>query len=267
MKLPFGWALSRAKDHDRITELNGVRLTPTQQLAYMQAESAAFDMMATIRWAKRLAWVVLLIVMTISYEDQNHYLEHAGFRPYGAKLIPLAFDVATVCCVGVIGAAAMRFRAKVVALVIVLFPVLSSGYVNVMASPTMEVAIVYVMVVALIPGIELVKAFMGPNYDYMRRIESQLLGFATPEPPPVESPGRTLSDEERVRRALAGKHTRYRKLNGYRQTKYRQANGGAPAKPGTPEFEAAVATALMALTPADVAELEDDVDVVEGVLA
>jgi hypothetical protein len=240
----LGISITRtSKAQNRITELNGVRLTPTQQLAYMQAETAAFDMMSAIRWAKRLAWVVLLIVMTISYEDQNHYLLSIGMRQLGAYLIPAAFDVATVLCVAVIGTAAMRWQAKTVALVIVLFPTVSSAYINVQASPTTEVAVVFVMVVALIPGIELVKAFMGPNYDYMRRTESQLLGVATPEnpSPPVQRgvPVRKPDAAEKDARRRAGYAKKSPADKAAWTTQYRERRDRlAPVSPGQPPVSA-----------------------------
>lgn len=174
----FGYnILSKANDK-RVTELDGVRLTPAQQLAYMQAENAADQMMNAIRWAKALAWLILLIVMTVSYEDQHSYLERIGLHEIGAKLIPFAFDAATVLCVMVIGVFAMKRIAKMIALFVVLFPVGASAFINVKASPTVAVAIVYVLVVCLIPAIELIKAFMGADFDRMLGAEANLLGAA-----------------------------------------------------------------------------------------
>lgn len=182
----------------------GPQLSPTQQLALMQAEHAAHSVMSAIRWAERLAWVVLLIVMGVSFEDQHHYLAGKGMRVVGTYGIPLAFDVATVLLVAVIAAAAMRRGAKIAALSILVLPTLGSGYINVMASPDIEVAIIYIGVVALIPGIELVKALMGPDYPYMLRIEQQLLTVAQvvePAPAPAATTTTTSEWKKAVERA------------------------------------------------------------------
>lgn len=174
----LGISITKKNAKQRVTELDGVRLTPAQQLAYMQAEHAADQMMGAIHWAKRLAWLILIIVMTVSYEDQYRYLERIGMSSLAAHLIPFAFDAATVLCVMVIGVFAMKRIAKIIALAVVLFPVGASAFINASASPSVAVAIVYVLVVCLIPAIELIKAFMGADFDRMLGAEANLLGAA-----------------------------------------------------------------------------------------
>lgn len=172
--------LVRAKAKPRPTHLpNGMRLTPAKQLAYMQAEDAADQTMGVIKGVKRLAWLIVLIVMSVSYDDQRAYLHHIGARPAGVLLIPIAFDAATIACVWVIGTIAMQRKAKVVALSVIAFPVASSMYINWQASSNRAVAVVYLLVVALIPAIEGVKVVMKADFRIMMGIEDDLLGVAS----------------------------------------------------------------------------------------
>ena len=175
----FGFEIVRTNRQPRPTHLpDGTPLTPARQLALMQAEHAADGIMSAIRWAKRLAWLLVLIVMYVSYDDQHNYLLEIKMRDSGAFLIPIAFDAATVLCVMVIGTNAMKTAAKVAALAVVIFPVAASAYINVQASPTSAVAIVYVLVVCLIPAMELIKALMGADFSSMMDTEQEFLDAA-----------------------------------------------------------------------------------------
>jgi hypothetical protein len=224
----FGLTIERTNKTANPLEYNGVRLSPAEQLAHMQAENAAGDMMATIRWAKRIAWVLLVGIMAVSYEDQHFFLVSQHMRPVGAAVTPILFDLATVFCVMVIGAAAMKKAAKIVALCVVVLPTLGSGFINVLASPTHVVAVVMACVVCLIPAVELIKALMGANLAYMRQVESELSSAARP----VNAPARAVSDEEREYKRAAAAYQRYQKMNPAAQAKWRARNGGtAPRKP------------------------------------
>lgn len=219
MKITFaGFQLTRG-EHQKLDRLDG--LTPTQQLARAQAESVAFDILAAFKWSKRLAWVVLLAVMAVSFEDQFHYLVHQGFRPMAAILVACVFDLATVFCVTVIGAAAMKLLPRLIALGVVLLPVGASGYINVQASPTKQVAIIYILVVAMIPAIEVIKAFMGVNFRYMRKIELDLMGvveeITTETTPAPKRPRRVVTEAEEKARL----RDNYAKKSSYGRAKWR----------------------------------------------
>lgn len=204
----FGLRIVRTKDQPRPTHApDGSVLTPARQLALMQAERAADDMMAAIRWAKRLAWLIVLIVMGVSYDHQRTYLQNIRVPDLGAVLVPFAFDAATVLCVMVIGTTAMRQTAKTIALCVVLVPVCASGYINVRASESVAVAVVYVLVVGLIPAMELIKAFMGADFSTMTRIESEAFdSVSSRRGEPNSRPPRGMSREEWEARKRAGYH-------------------------------------------------------------
>lgn len=241
----FGLRIVRTKDQPRPTHApDGSLLTPARQLALMQAERAADDMMSAIRWAKRLAWLIVLIVMTVSYDHQRTYLRSIRVPDLGAVLIPFAFDAGTVLCVMVIGTTAMRQIAKNVALCVVLAPVAASAYINVRASASVAVAIVYVLVVGLIPAMELIKAFMGADFSTMTRIESEAFDSVSSRSREKLSPSRPLrgvSREEWEARKRAGYHrmtpaekaawTRARKQRVSRKTELAMPVSPAPAGP------------------------------------
>jgi hypothetical protein len=197
---------------------DGTRLTPARQLALMQAEHAASGMMQTIRWAKRLAWLLVLIVMSVSYEDQHNYLIRIGMRPFGALLIPFAFDTATVLCVMVVGTQAMKRSAKVIALSVVAFPVCASAFINAEASPSAAVAIVYVLVVLLIPAIELIKAFMGADFRHMMAAEEDYLDAAKQSSRASSASRARITPQEREARKRAG----YQKMSQSQKRRWTQ---------------------------------------------
>lgn len=175
----FGLSIVRTKDRPRPTHsADGTPLTPARQLALMQSEHAADGIMSAIKGAKLGAWLIVLIVMAVSYDDQRSYLHHIGARLLGQWLIPIAFDAATIICVTVIGTVAMKKKAKVIAIAVILFPVGASMYLNWQASPNVYVAIAYVLVVGLIPAIELLRANMGADFSTMLDTEETYLSAA-----------------------------------------------------------------------------------------
>ena len=213
----LGFTITRGEQAEAVKVDDG--LTPTQRLARAQAESVAEDFLASNKLSKRIGMVVLLAVMAVSFEDQFHYLVHEGFRPMAAILVAGVFDLATIFCVNVIGTPSQKPLARGIALGVVLLPTTASGYINVQASPTKTVAIIYIGVVALIPAIEVIKAFMGAHLPYMRRIELALLGVAAEmaaESAPKRA-RRVVTEAERRARRAAG----YDQMSSYRQGKWR----------------------------------------------
>lgn len=240
----FGLRIVRTKDKPRPTHSeDGRRLTPAQQLAHMQGERAADDVMGVIRGAKFGAWLILLIAVTVSYDDQRAYLQHKEARLLGQWLIPIAFDAATVVCVMVIGTIAMKRSAKIAALLMILFPVGASMYLNWEASPNVAVAIVYLMVVGLIPAIETVRSIMGADFSAMMDIEDKLFNAAKTrrDKPSLSRPARGMSRDEWEARKRAGYHdmtqaekaawTRNRRKRVGRRTELAMPVSPAPAGP------------------------------------
>ena len=205
----FGLRIVRTKEQPRPTHSeDGKRLTPAQQLAHMQGERAADDVMSVISGAKIGAWLILLVVVAVSYDDQRSYLAHIGARLLGQLLIPIAFDAATVVCVMVVGTVAMKRSAKITALAVIAFPVGASMYLNWKASPNVAVAVAYVLVVGLIPAIELLRATMGADFSSMMDIEDRLFNAAkTRDKPSFSKPARGMSRDEWEARKRAGYHT------------------------------------------------------------
>lgn len=240
----FGLRIVRTKEQPRPTHSeDGRRLTPAQQLAYMQGERAAGDVMSVISGAKLGAWLILLVAVAISYDDQRAYLQHIGARLLGQYLIPVAFDAATVVCIMVIGTQAIKRSAKLTALAVIAFPVGASMYLNWKASPNVAVAVAYVLTVGMIPAIELVRATMGADFSAMMDIEERHFGAATKrrDKPSPSKPARGMSRDEWEARKRAGYHemtpaekarwTRDRRKRVSRRTELAMPVSPAPAGP------------------------------------
>lgn len=228
-------------------------LSPARQFARRQAENAAGQMMNTISWVKRFAWVITLAAMTVSYQHQLQYLHKIKVDWLGAVLIPIIFDSMAIVCVMIVGAQAMRRLAKVVAVTVVLFPVGASGYINVQASPTRAVAIAYSLAVLAIPVTELVKSVMGADFSAMIESEATLeKASRAPAKGKADQVGTDASPAELAARKRAG----YSKMTAgqkrawtrtYRSKQRERVNQIMPVSPGLgpvePRFERAYSVA------------------------
>lgn len=169
-----------------------VNLTPGQRFAEAYGNGAVEEMLKTIKLTKRLALFIVIAVMAVSYQHQMHYLMSIGTDLPGSLVIPLIIDAATLLCVKVLGATGMAKTAKMIALGFMLGPVGASAWINFSGSANSTVGWIYVIVVALIAVVEIIKAFIKPDFDSILAEEARIQ--------PARRVGRKLTEQEKADR-------------------------------------------------------------------
>lgn len=169
--------------------------TQTQKLAREHVSTIADTAIRNIASIQRLAAFAVYGVLAISYFHQAQYLYaifriewklslpvlmHAITSAVGAALIPIVVDVFIVICTKVVSTVGLRRVAKNTALGLVVVPVAISGYINFRSSISLAVAVIYLMVVALIPLTELVRA-LSHEIDYPAIEKMELRTMASAE--------------------------------------------------------------------------------------
>lgn len=170
--------------------------TQTQKLARRHVSTIADTAIRNIASIQKMAAFAVYGVLAISYFHQAQYLYsifqiewvlsfsammHAITSTVGAILIPIVVDVFVVICTKVVSTVGLRRVAKNTALCLVVVPVAISGYINFKSSISIAVAIIYLMVVALIPLTELVRA-LSHEIDYAAIEKMELRTMASAEP-------------------------------------------------------------------------------------
>lgn len=175
-------------------------LRPSQKLAQRHVETVADHAISNIEEIRRYATWIVYAVMGASYFHQFAYLFgtlhvrefwaigtfegdlHAATYAVGAALIPVIFDFFTIVCVKAISSVALKPWVRKLALALVLAPVGASGYINWNSSigPKGEfapaVAIIYLIVVAFIPLVELMRAASHEiDYPAIEKMELKAL--------------------------------------------------------------------------------------------
>lgn len=171
----FGFTISRDKNEPLVES----DLSPAQELAILQSRYAAREQLQTISFTRALGFLVLVLVMYISYGDQRQYVLEHHATEMQARLIPIVFDIATLYFVMVIGAKAMRRAAVYTSIGFVFFPVSLSAYINFRAAPDDAMQIILTAVSLLIPAVEIVRALLGADFRRMRAQEDKVLRAAT----------------------------------------------------------------------------------------
>lgn len=177
--------------------MNSTKLTPTQRYAEETAERTVDDNLAMIKFAKRMAMLIVYPVMAASYQHQRHYLLERGADTFGATILPIVFDLAIIFCVKVIGTTGMAKPAKFAALAGMLLPTYASARINFEGSPNSTIGWVYVGAIAMIAVIETIKALMKPDPKALRAAEVSMAQTASAEP--------TIDDAATQRRREAAK--------------------------------------------------------------
>jgi hypothetical protein len=177
-----------------------LNLTPGQRFAEAYGNGAVEEMLKTIKLTKRLALFIVIAVMAVSYQHQMHYLMAIGTDIPGSLVIPLIIDAATLLCVKVLGATGMAKTAKMIALGFMLGPVGASAWINFSGSANPTVGWIYVIVVALIAVVEIIKAFIKPDFDSILAEEARIQ--------PARKVGRKLTEAEKADRAAARERNR-----------------------------------------------------------
>jgi hypothetical protein len=111
------------------------------------------------------------------HTDEAKFLQvlDSGVAVICSLLIPLVFDGLTLVCIKAISTKGLVKKARTLGLSFLVVPVSMSGYVNVKGSDTAELAIVFALVVACIPVIELIKSAMDPDYSEMDALERRVM--------------------------------------------------------------------------------------------
>jgi hypothetical protein len=177
-----------------------LNLTPGQRFAEAYGNGAVEEMLKTIKLTKRLALFIVIAVMAVSYQHQMHYLMAIGTDTPGSLVIPLIIDAATLLCVKVLGATGMAKTAKMIALGFMLGPVGASAWINFSGSANRTVGWIYVIVVALIAVVEIIKAFIKPDFDSILAEEARIQ--------PARKVGRKLTEAEKAERAASRERNR-----------------------------------------------------------
>lgn len=196
-------------------------LRPSQRLAQRHVETVADHAIINIETIRRYATYIVYAVMGASFFHQFAYLFktfgvkefaamgtfegwlHAVSYGAGAALIPIIFDFFTVVCVMAVSSAALKIWVRVLALVLVLAPVGASGYINWNSSIGPDgrfapaIAIIYLMVVALIPLTELMRAASHEiDYPAIEKMELKALAQVEEKQAVVEpvAPAKVLDE-------------------------------------------------------------------------
>lgn len=155
--------------------------TQAQKFAAAYAADMAEAMLKTIKYVRWAATAIMVIAMVTSYTHQAGYLAGIGTPVLGAWLIPGALDALTFLCVKVLGTPGMAQPAKTMALRVLVFPVLASGFINFMGPGELITKLVFVLAVLMIPAAELVASRIKPDFEAMDAMERDIT------PAPVET--------------------------------------------------------------------------------
>lgn len=169
--------------------------TQAQKFAVAYAADMAEAMLKTIKYVRWAATAIMVIAMVTSYTHQAGYLTDIGTPALGAWLIPGALDALTFLCVKVLGTPGMAQPAKTMALRVLVFPVLASGFINFMGPGELITKLVFVLAVLMIPAAELVASRIKPDFEAMDSMERNI----TPAAPSV------VDDEAKARRSEIAK--------------------------------------------------------------
>lgn len=214
--------------------------TQAQIFATEYAKDTAKEMLDTIKAVGRKAGRVTRIVLAVSMPHQIGFI--LGLAPLnweglsnilagltlilGSVLIPVAVDYLILICIQVLAARGMARKVKRAALVMMVFPILVSGTVNVVAPAPLLIRVLFGVAVVLIPMAEGLRANIRPDFRAIEQMETEVASQ-------VEQPaaGRKLTDEEKASRAITREWNRYQGMNSRQRAKYREEHGGAPVAP------------------------------------
>lgn len=224
--------------------------TQAQIFASEYTKDTAREMLDTIRSTGRRAGRVSRIVLGISMPHQIGFV--LGLAPLhwapdirvilesitlilGAVLIPVAVDYLILICIQVIAARGMARSVKRAAIWMMVFPILVSGTVNVIAPAPTVMRVLFGVMVVLIPMAEGLRSFIRPDFAAIEKMESEVAQQ-------VAKPARKLDPEVAAERARKARITREsnrlaRMSRGQRAAYTRQRNALAPVSPGEVPLE------------------------------
>lgn len=215
--------------------------TQAQLFATEYAKNTAQEMLDTIKATGKKAGRVSRIVLAVSMPHQIGFI--LGLAPLhweldlriilesitlilGSVLIPVAVDYLILICIQIIAARGMARKVKTGAIWVMVFPILVSGAVNVLAPAPTIMRVLFGVMVVLIPMAEGLRSFIRPDFSAIEAMENEVAAQ-------VERPaaGRKLTDEEKAARAITREWNRYQAMTPSGRAKYRREHGGAPTAP------------------------------------
>lgn len=146
------------------------------------AQRLAIGVLTTQTRVRRMCTVIMLAVMGVSFQHQAGFLQSQGMDEWSARTVPAALDALTCICVWTLAAGAIKFRGRMVAAVVLIFTVGSSGTLNFIAPGADVVKVVFAGSVLVIALAEFVSSQIKPDFAAMERIELALI-------PPVQPSG------------------------------------------------------------------------------
>lgn len=215
--------------------------TQAQIFAAEYAKNTAQEMLDTIRATAVKAGRVSRIVLAVSMPHQIGFI--LGLAPlhwtdlrttlesitliFGSVLIPVAVDYLILICIQIIAARGMAKPVKKGAIWVMAFPIVVSGAVNVLAPAPLVMRVLFGVMVVLIPMAEGLRAFIRPDFAAIDAMETEVASQV--------QPSRTLTDEQRSRRAAKASITRewnrYQAMTATERRRYREEHGGPPPAP------------------------------------
>ena len=235
------------------TPLGGVMTHHPSQAQIFASEytkDTAREMLDTIKATGKKAGRVSRIVLGVSMPHQIGFV--LGLAPLhwawdlrvclesitlilGAVLIPVAVDYLILICIQVIAARGMARPVKRAAIYVMVFPIVVSGTVNVVAPAPIVMRVLFGVMVVLIPMAEGLRSFIRPDFAAMEAMESEVASQ-------VAKPTRKLDPETAAERAHKARLTREsnriaRMTRGQRAAETRRRNAAAPVSPGEVPLE------------------------------
>jgi hypothetical protein len=189
--------------------------TPTQAqlFAAEYARNAGAELLSTVKQVGRKAGRITKIALGVSMPHQIGFL--VGLAPLtwhtpreilqsvtvvsGSVLVPVAVDYLIMTCVQVITTRAVIASARKLALRLMIFPVLLSALVNVIAPGPWLLRGLFGAIVLFVPMAEGLRAAIKPDFKQVEAAETEIAAQVAPTP----TPGRTCEPG-----CGCGKHTR-----------------------------------------------------------
>jgi hypothetical protein len=171
-------------------------VSQAQQFAAEYARNAAAELLATVKDVGHKSGRITKIALGVSMPHQIGFL--VGVAPLtwhsprevlqsvtvvsGSVLIPVVVDLMIMTCVQVVSTRAVVSSARKLALYLMIFPVLLSALVNVIAPGPWLLRAVFGAIVLFVPMAEGLRAAIKPDFRQVERAETEIAAQVAPAP-------------------------------------------------------------------------------------
>jgi hypothetical protein len=168
--------------------------TQAQVFAAEYAKDVAAEMLGTVKKVGKKAGLVTKMALGVSMPHQIGFI--LGLAPLswgtvrealgsvtiisGAVVVPIAVDFLIMICVQVLTTRAVEAAGKRRALLTMIFPVLMSGTVNVIAPGPWLIRAIFGAIVVFIPLAEGLRASIKPDFKQMDQAEAEIVAQVAP---------------------------------------------------------------------------------------